>query len=868
MTNFIKYTFLCLTFSFAAFAKGNDLSSKNTKLIMSGREDWIGFISHYPILKEGADLLPKTGNSVIAVRPAEWSRIEPRKNDFHFDDIDKTLSYAEKNDIYCVAMIEIDPCHTPKWLKQEIKERGETQKDAFIYYFNEPALHSKYFRDRMNVAITNIISYIKKKDKKHRIVGYIAGAEWWYYLGGRYQKVDIDAFKKWLKNKYKNDISALSKEWGKKFKNFNEVKPIRAAYSWGLGDGENKGTANLPVRDYDKLTLVYIKSSKKYKINPGDSPVFKIKVKTENLRGGGVTLKLIAHSKISAPAVLYSPTINGTHDWMELAVKDYPFPPERDFAEVEVHFLGSGKAWIDDLYLGPKNGKTNYLANSNFERKNFIGWKTNCWSTEGKYNLELKANKGINQSFCIEFSNSSPPILHKKSDPNINKQWSDFQEFGHDSVTNLFDYLGESIKKIDTSRPVISYGTCLYTYFWGWDELQNGMDLRKIAKMKNMDFLGAQLPSHRGDFHPITCPLDIARKYKKPLYVMDLLDWTAGPEIGFDKMMRVAHATLQHGANGFLTYCWFAPGGDYKFFTKWSDDELKKFNVYSRIARKFTQKKKINPDLLLVMPMLETTWTDPNGIKNDPEDFVGWYKMLIQNQYYFDVALFDDLSEETDLKKYKTIVIPDCAYINEKIIEKLNSYLKNGGNIVSSARFALYNEYGKPLSFSFDNSKGKYIKVDSVTFYDSDKLRKITGGIGKAYLEKVRRFNLRWNTPPLFHVMNKNYMNENRIKLRKSVRQVLEKSGYKPSISFAKDYPYVEAVLFEGKKEKLIYFVYNGENEKCEPLTITFYSKKKVKSMNAVYDMLTSEETDFKREGNRYKFSIKPFKHACILILK
>ena len=355
---------------------------------------------------------------------------------------------------------------------------------------------------------------------------------------------------------------------------------------------------------------------------------------------------------------------------------------------------------------------------------------------------------------------------------------------------------------------------------------------------------------------------------------MDLLDWTAGPELGFDKMMRVAHGTLQHGANGFLTYCWFAPGGDYKFFTKWTFEELRNFNIDSRSARKITQNKEINPKMLLVMPMLQTTWTDPNGIKNDPDDFVGWYKILVQSQHYFDVALFEDLMEKNIdadfLSKYEVIVIPDCAYINPEIVEKLNAYIIAGGNIVSSARFANYDEFGNknPVKIEQNNVKGKFVHVNEISYYDKDKKREISAGIGKAYLEKIRRYNLRWTTPALFHVMDQDYKNANRTKLRETANTVLKKAGYKPQITFTEDDPYVEAVYFDGKNEDLIYLVFSGEKEKSESVSISLSSKKNMKAMKAVYDMTREEKITFRKNGNDYLFEIAPFKYACILKLK
>ncbi|MCK5853438.1 beta-galactosidase, partial [bacterium] len=139
------------------------LSAEQTEFKMSGREDWIGFVSHYPVLKNGADLMPYTENSVIATRPAAWGDIEPKKDEFNFEKIDEMVEYAEKYDLYYVPMIEIDPCHTPKWLLDEIKERDEIQKDAATFYFREPALYSEYFRERMKIVIKKIIEYMKKK---------------------------------------------------------------------------------------------------------------------------------------------------------------------------------------------------------------------------------------------------------------------------------------------------------------------------------------------------------------------------------------------------------------------------------------------------------------------------------------------------------------------------------------------------------------------------------------------------------------------------------------------------------------------------------------------------------------------------------
>jgi len=64
--------------------------------------------------------------------------------------------------------------------------------------------------------------------------------------------------------------------------------------------------------------------------------------------------------------------------------------------------------------------------------------------------------------------------------------------------------------------------------------------------------------------------------------------------------------------------------------------------------------------------------------KLDPS-IVGIYRMLTESHYQFDV-----IDNEIDFDRYKTIILPDIITLDEKLRDKLQIYIKNGGNVILS----------------------------------------------------------------------------------------------------------------------------------------------------------------------------------------
>lgn len=65
----------------------------------------------------------------------------------------------------------------------------------------------------------------------------------------------------------------------------------------------------------------------------------------------------------------------------------------------------------------------------------------------------------------------------------------------------------------------------------------------------------------------------------------------------------------------------------------------------------------------------------------------GVSRILLEGKYLFDVADF-----ETDLDKYKVVILPDVIRADEKFALKLKQFCKNGGKILATGKSALYED--------------------------------------------------------------------------------------------------------------------------------------------------------------------------------
>jgi len=73
---------------------------------------------------------------------------------------------------------------------------------------------------------------------------------------------------------------------------------------------------------------------------------------------------------------------------------------------------------------------------------------------------------------------------------------------------------------------------------------------------------------------------------------------------------------------------------------------------------------------------------DPEG---DSDEYRGWYRALAENHFLFDAPLMARLTAAS-LAKYEAVILPNCEYISDKLIEMLDGYVKAGGQLVAVYR--------------------------------------------------------------------------------------------------------------------------------------------------------------------------------------
>jgi hypothetical protein len=140
------------------------------------------------------------------------------------------------------------------------------------------------------------------------------------------------------------------------------------------------------------------------------------------------------------------------------------------------------------------------------------------------------------------------------------------------------------------------------------------------------------------------------------------------------------------------------------------------------------------PRTALVQPILPASPNDQEGFKNDFRSFIGWYKLLESVRETFDVVTLREISlGAAHLDRYRYIVVPDCAYMQDEVVRQLGEYVQRGGRLMTAGRFAERNETGRvrpPSPQPLDRT----VVPDHGRDYAGDPLRNTHAG----------------NTPPLF----------------------------------------------------------------------------------------------------------------------
>jgi hypothetical protein len=437
-----------------------------------------------------------------------------------------------------------------------------------------------------------------------------------------------------------------------------------------------------------------------------------------------------------------------------------------------------------------------------------------------------------------------------KSAGNYDAISGDWHLFWYETAAEFINFMARLVKKYDSTRPTLSFLTFSFAISSEWDYVQwSAVHLDEVARRgRYLDALGMQLCAASGDPYRITAGLDVARKYGKPLYVLDLLDFTLGVHAGFSRMEKATHAAVQHGATG-LFYCCWNGAKDFNFYPDWKIEDLNRMLTDGRRAIRLMQDMKVRSDTALILPILPSPPLDENGYKNDPASFIGWYKLLESLHIPVDVVTLQELERDPSaLKGYSRALVPDCAFLPEKAAEQLAAFRRRGGHLFVSERFARFDPARRPLD---RETLFRGLAFETLPDY------------GKRYAGPLIRKSQAGDTPPLTQWRDETP--EYAALRRQAAERILtslRKAAREREIEFLTPGERITATLFTGRHRRALYLVNMAEEPaKGERLR---WKVARTASVEALAD-LQPVVCKTRQDGEWLEVALPAFRTSCII---
>lgn len=810
----------------------------------------VGFVCHYPFIDVGMDELPKSGASALITR-AVMGEIEKEEGKFDFSSVDKQITYAEKHGLQIVLLLECNPVYCPPWLREKVKAAGQMQEFQDGADCTDPSINSTVFAEKRDEFIRKVVEYVKERDTKRVITHYNPGAEWWFVHPARYNPLDVARFRDWLEDRYYS-IETLNEAWHSDYESFEEVP----APKFDLADfGRRDGLSRILSTDIRAQDCSWsTRQGFAPKVTPGKTYLFSARVKATNVMGRGAHLSTSWLPKGSnIPFHMnYSDGVEGTTGWRKIQMR-IAAPMNADRVWLLLKLAGFGTADFDDPDFREEGSPENLLANPSLEEGDDSPdkWFFDNWIQGEGIKGEYLKSGGIGGSPFVRISIPRPDTV-TRTYGNQDAAAHDWSLFWYEVGAQYINDFACVVKSADDSRPTATYLTYAFAFPVEWDYVfANAIAVDEVAMRGDcIHTIGMQIPSADGDPFRVTANLDLVRKYGKPMWAVDLLDWTRGVAIGYEANNKVAQATVQHGATGIFHYCWHGTP-DYDFYPVMKTDEMHRMLTDAREAIKLMRGMRVRPRVALIQPILPASPEDNLGCKNDYRSFYGWYKLLEAMHHTFDVVTLRELQKGVvDLRQYDWVLVPDCAYMPWTAYLRLVKFAGWGGKLVLSGRFAERDEIGKPL------------KADKA-FLDDRSLS--LPDYGRPYAGRMHRNTWAGNTPPLFIWRSDTPATRKALNSAKSdLGQFFSECDIESAVLLEPDDPNIRCVEWEGRGARAFYLVTMGKKAvQGAKLRIRSGSPSELH----IYADVKQVEGDWKLSGEWVEVALPDFDASCIVIM-
>lgn len=682
-------------------------------------EPVVGFVNHFPMVRHMDDRLGESGANVVILR-APWPLLEPEEGRFDFRMLDEQLELAKRQGVRVVTLMEAGPAHAAGvgWLMEKLRAAGETQCDPEGRPARDPSPFGPIYRRYLSRYLRAVAAYVRAHPLGAQVYGYNNGCEWWFPLSQSYGPLAENAFREYLRRRYRS-LDALNRRWGSDVRAWDDVRAPRLIWL-----GTARATQGVLIPASAQLDACYATDAASHiPVQPGRKLTFTAHWKGQGITAGGVTAEIAFLGPEGGPPIAI-----------------HQSPLERDgraarcIAEAPA---GAVKAWL--LAKSMAVGEVTFM-------------RLSCTDETG---AELAPNPNLDPASggwtFIRWSAGTPERVHSlwekagaatiryDAEPRLDTpaayplaavaDWTDFRAR---AMAEFVDWMGREIRAADPTRPVVSYLTFAFANPFEWDYAQQmAIQLEHWAPAaRNQQILGMQLASAEGDFDSVTCALDMVRKYGKPMWAVDLLDFTRGTALGPPALTALSRAVFDHGGTGIQYYCWW--GTPHYNYLDLGMDALRSMIADVRAHAARTKRPAPRAEVALVMPRMPLFQPLPEPA-NDWADFMGWYKALRRHGVRTDVYALEELGR-ADLRRHRLIIVPDCAYMEPEGVANLARAASAGVRVAQSGRFALRDMSGRPN----DGTRSARIR-----FY-----RRSPEPLGAKLLGRVYRQTTPTDTPP------------------------------------------------------------------------------------------------------------------------
>ncbi|MBI4325812.1 MAG: beta-galactosidase [Chloroflexi bacterium] len=724
---------------------------------------------------------------------------------FDFSALDQQIEYAEKHHLKLALICEINPFYAPAWLKEKVKAAGQNVKNSRGADGDIPSITSPIFRQAEEQLIRKTIEFIGQRDTNHVVEYYHPGAEWWFPHSYRYNAADIAQFRLWLQAHYRS-LGELNAAWRSEYRSFDDVpapridtipagkQDLAKVLSLDLGAEHcswSTAAATDPAAVPGAVTFA--------KVEPGKTYVFSAWVKADDIRGPGAFLEIAwIGPDGGAPSLpgAVGKSIQESRGWHRASlVVRAPKGAGRFWLLLKM--AGTGTVTFSDVELRAEGSAVNIAPNPAFESGDGspIAWSFQNWTGLGRAKAEYLKSDGHNGQRAVRIS---VPVVGNRTATYRNHAAAvnDWTEYWYEAAARYINSLASAYKRLAPARKTVTYLTFSFAFPAEWDYTQeDAISPDEVAIQGNdIDVFGMQLCAADGDPYRVTACLDLMRKYGKPLWAVDLVDFTSGVPIGYPAMDKVTQSAIQHDASGLIYCCWHLPSVlDYSFYPHMDMKDVNRMLTDARAAIKLVDGMKIHPKVALVQPILPASPDDRAGMKNDFRSFMGWYKVLESMHQTFDVVTLREIEKgAATLTRYEWLLLPDCAYLPRTVIARRADFAKSGGHLLTAGRFAQFDEIGRP------QDPTETTKCSRVTLAD----------FGKSYTGTVVRDTHAGNTPPLFLWRKDTPETQRALADARAVLHTFFKSAnINESVQLSPDDSAIRCVVFEGPRNLAAYLV-------------------------------------------------------------